>query len=63
MTGSCEIDQRKPRSSFNFEIQFDRYACDNWKNLRLISPTENRSKRAKVDKDLIYFFSIIADVF
>ena len=41
----------------------DRYICHNWKNLRLISPSENRIKNSRVDKALIYLFSVLADVF
>jgi hypothetical protein len=47
--GEWEVDHILPISSFNLEIESERYKAFNWKNCRPLWKKENNQKRGKVD--------------
>lgn len=47
-----DIDHHVPLAFFNLENDFQRLVCFNWRNLRLLTVTENRTKRGKAPEDL-----------
>lgn len=48
-----EIDHVLPYSYFDLENDDEYLQCTNWKNLRPLNPTENNSKKNKIDEEVI----------
>ncbi|AGC01926.1 intron encoded nuclease [Acanthamoeba polyphaga moumouvirus] len=51
------MDHIKPCSSFNLDDILEREKCFNWTNVAPMKASENESKHAKIDEELILFYN------